>query len=57
MFSVFAIGPKVRVFKPGQGNGYLSVVKSAHTLSFIWEAKLSAPCKILPHVKNPSKYE
>jgi hypothetical protein len=53
MVSVLAIGPKVRRFKPNQGNGFLRVIKFHSTPSFGGEVKLEAPChKILWHVKK-----
>jgi hypothetical protein len=48
MLSVVAIRPKVRVFKPGQSDGFS--IRSA--ASFGGVEKLEIPCrKILRHVK------
>jgi hypothetical protein len=53
MISVLAIGPKVRGFKSGQGDGFLRVIKICSTPSFGGEVTPEAPChKILQHVKN-----
>jgi hypothetical protein len=58
MVSVLAIGPKVRGFKPSQGDGFLRTIKIRSTSFLGGERKLSAPCrKILRHVKITSKYE
>jgi hypothetical protein len=51
--SVLATGPKSCRFKPGQGDGFLRVIKICSTPSFAWEVKLEVPCcKILRHVKD-----
>jgi hypothetical protein len=52
MVSVFSIGPKGCWFKPGRGGGFLRVIKVCSTPFFREEVKLSAPCKILWHVRN-----
>jgi hypothetical protein len=58
MVSVFDIRPKVRRFKPGQGDGFLKVIKICSTPSFKGEVNPSAPyLKSLQHVKITSKYE
>jgi hypothetical protein len=44
MVSVFAIGPKVHVFKPGQGDGFLKAIKIGSLPSFRAELKALAPC-------------
>jgi hypothetical protein len=49
---VLAIGPKVRGFKPGLGNGFLRAIKTRSTSSVGGEIKPSDPCKILPNVKE-----
>jgi hypothetical protein len=58
MVSMLAIGPEDCGFKPGQGNGFLRVIKMCSMPSFGKEVKPS------PHVvrfycmlKIPSKYE
>jgi hypothetical protein len=52
--SVLAIGPKVRGFKPGQGDGFLRAIKIRSTPSLGWEVNPEVPClKILRHVKIP----
>jgi hypothetical protein len=43
MVSVLAIRPKVRRFKPGQGDGFLRAIKISSTPSFGGEVKLEAP--------------
>jgi hypothetical protein len=54
---MLATVPKGHGFKPGQGNGFLRMIKVYSTPSFIWNVKLEAPChKILRHVKDPLKY-
>jgi hypothetical protein len=65
--SVLATGPKSCGFEPGQGDGFLRVIKICSTPSFGCEVKPEVPCrKILRHVKdvlksqqvkNPLKYE
>jgi hypothetical protein len=58
MVSVLAIGPKVRGFRPGRGDGILRAIKIRSTLSFGGEVKPSAPGrKILQHVKELYEYE
>jgi hypothetical protein len=53
MVSVLAIGPKVRVFKPGRGDGFLRAITIRSKPSFRGEVKPEAPCRnILRHVKN-----
>jgi hypothetical protein len=53
MFSVVAIGPKVRGFKTGRGNGFLRAIEIHSTHSFVEEVKPLAPTrKILRHVKD-----
>jgi hypothetical protein len=55
---VFAIGPKVRGVKPGQGDGFLRAMKIRSTPSFVGEVQPEAPSrKILRHVKIMYKYE
>jgi hypothetical protein len=55
--SVLATGPKGHGLKPGQGDGFLRVIKICSTPSFRWEVNPEAPChKILRHVKDPSTY-
>jgi hypothetical protein len=44
MFSVIAIGSKVRVFKPGQGVGFLRATKTRCTRPLGGEEKPEAPC-------------
>jgi hypothetical protein len=54
--SVLAAGLKGRRLKPGQGDGFLRVIKIRSTPSFRWEVKLEVSCrKILWHVKDLSK--
>jgi hypothetical protein len=51
--SVFATGPKGRMFEPGQGDGFLRAITIRSTLSFGWEVKPEVPCrKILRNVKD-----
>jgi hypothetical protein len=51
--SVLATGPKGHGFEPGQGDGFLRMIKIRGTSSFGWEVKPEVPCrKILLHVKN-----
>jgi hypothetical protein len=51
--SVLATGPKGHGFEPGQGGGFLRVIKIRSTPSFVWKVKLEVPCrKILRHVKD-----
>jgi hypothetical protein len=53
MISDLAIGPKVRWFKPGQGDGFLRTVEVRDTPFFGEEVKRSVPCrKIFRHIKN-----
>jgi hypothetical protein len=52
MDSMLAIGPKVRVFKPGRGTEFLRVIKICCHAFFRGEVKPSTPCKFLWHV-NP----
>jgi hypothetical protein len=53
MVTVLAIGPKVCRFKPGQGDGFLRLIKIRSTPSFGGDVKLEAPRhKILRHVKK-----
>jgi hypothetical protein len=53
--TVFAIGPNVRWFKPGQGPWILMVIKIPITTSFGVEVKPLAPrSNFLRHVKDPS---
>jgi hypothetical protein len=53
MVSVLVIGPKVRGFKPGEGDGFLRAIKIQAHHTFGGEVKYSAQCrKILRHVKN-----
>jgi hypothetical protein len=56
--SVLATGPKGHGFKPGQGDGFLRVIKTRSTPSFGWEVKPEVPChKILWHVKDLLTYQ
>jgi hypothetical protein len=56
--SVLATGPKGCRFKPGQGDGFLRVIKICSTPSSGEEIRLETPgCKILWHVKITCKYE
>jgi hypothetical protein len=41
--SVLATGPKVRGFKPGRGDGFLSAIKIRSTTSFGLEVKREGP--------------
>jgi hypothetical protein len=51
--SVLATGPKGHRFEPGQGDGFLRVIKIRITPSFRWEVKPDVPCpKILWHIKD-----
>jgi hypothetical protein len=43
--SVLAIGPKGRVFKPDQGDGFLREIQIRSTPSFGWEVKPEVPCR------------
>jgi hypothetical protein len=53
MVRVLAIGPKIRRFTSGRGDGFLRAIKIRSTTSFGVEVKPSAPCrKILRHVKD-----
>jgi hypothetical protein len=50
--SVLATGPKGRGFEPGQGDGFLRVIKIRSTSSFGWEVKPEVQRRnILRHVK------
>jgi hypothetical protein len=54
---VLATKPKSRGFEPGQGNGFLRVIKIHSTPSFGWEVKPEFPCrKILRHLKDLLKF-
>jgi hypothetical protein len=58
MVRVLVIGPKVREFKPGQGDGFLRAIQICSTPSFRREVTPEAPChKILWHVKITCKYK
>jgi hypothetical protein len=58
MVSVFAIGPNVREFKAGQGDGCLRAIKISRTPFFGGDVRPEAPCrKILWHVENHFEYE
>jgi hypothetical protein len=51
--SVLATGPKGCGFSPGQGDGFLMVIKIHSTPSFGWEIKPGAPChKFYGMLKN-----
>jgi hypothetical protein len=51
--SVLFTGFKVHGYKPGQGDGFLRLIKIHSTPSFGWEVKLEFPCcKILRHVED-----
>jgi hypothetical protein len=51
--SVLASRPKGCRFEPGQGDGFLRVIKICSTPSFGREVKMEVPrCKILQHVKD-----
>jgi hypothetical protein len=53
MVSMLAIGSKVHGFRPGQGDGVLTVIKIHSTPSFGGEVKLLAPHrKIFMPCKN-----
>jgi hypothetical protein len=53
MVSVLDIGPKVRGFKLGRGDGFLRAIKILSTPSFGGEVKPSAPCRnILRNVET-----
>jgi hypothetical protein len=53
LVSVLAIGPKVRAFEPGRGDGFLKAIKIRSTPSFGGDVKLEAPCRnILWHVNE-----
>jgi hypothetical protein len=41
--SVLETGPKGREFEPGQGDGFLSAIKSAAHLPLGWEVKREGP--------------
>jgi hypothetical protein len=57
VISVFATVPKSRGFKPGRGEGLLTVIKIRSTPSFGREVKPEFPCrKMLRHVKDPLRY-
>jgi hypothetical protein len=56
--SVLAIGPKVRGFKRGRGDGFLRTIEIRSTLSFGGEIRPSVPCRqILWYVKELYEYE
>jgi hypothetical protein len=58
MISVLAVGPRVRGFKPGRGDVFLTAIKIRSTASFGGEVKPETPCrKILRHVKYHFKCE
>jgi hypothetical protein len=58
MVSILAIGPKVRRFKPGRGDGFSWAIIIRSTPSFKWEVKQEAPCrKILRYIKEIYEYE
>jgi hypothetical protein len=44
MVSLLAIGPKVRAFNPGRGDGFLRAIKIS-TPSFGGEVKPETPCR------------
>jgi hypothetical protein len=44
---VLAIGPKVRVFKPGRAPWIFNGYKIRSTTSFGWEVKPSVPCRTI----------
>jgi hypothetical protein len=51
--SVLATGPEGHGFEPGQGDGFLRVIKICSTPFFGWEVKPEVPCrKILQHIKE-----
>jgi hypothetical protein len=51
--SVLATGPKGRGFEPGQGDGFLTVIKIRSTTSFGREVKPEVPCRnILRRVED-----
>jgi hypothetical protein len=53
MVSVFTIGPKVRGFKPGRGEGFLRAIKKPHHLFLGRRSKAGGPkSKILRYVKT-----
>jgi hypothetical protein len=52
MVSVLVIGPKVRGFKPGRGDGFLRAIKIRRNFSSGGEVKPHI-VEILRHVKNP----
>jgi hypothetical protein len=52
------IGPKIRGFKPSQGDGFLTTIKICSKPSFRGKVKQETPCrKILQHVKERYEYE
>jgi hypothetical protein len=56
--AVLAIGPKVRGFKPGRGDGFLKGDQICSTIFFGRKVKKSVSCrKILRHVKRFIQYE
>jgi hypothetical protein len=58
MVRVFAIGPKVRGFKPGRDDGFLRRITIRSTPSFGEERKPEAPRReIIRHTKITSKNE
>jgi hypothetical protein len=53
---MLAIGPKVRGFKPGQGNEFLRTTQIQSMTSFRADVNLLAPYRnTLQHVKNQFK--
>jgi hypothetical protein len=53
MVNVLATGPKVREFKPGRGDGFLTAIKISSMPAFGEEMKRKDTCrKISQHVKN-----
>jgi hypothetical protein len=53
MFSVLAVGLKIREFKPCRGDGFLRAIKICSTPFLGVEVKPSAPCrKILRNFKE-----
>jgi hypothetical protein len=53
MVNVLDTEPKVHRFKPSRGDRVLRGTKIHSAPSFGGEIKLSAPCNILWHVKEP----
>jgi hypothetical protein len=57
MVSVLATEPKGRGFESGQGDGFLTAIKTRNTPFFGWEVKPEVPLrKILRHVKDLLRY-